>query len=191
MLQVAFRRMLVFTIGRCQTTDQDGVVTWNGIRHVKIRYVFTDRTADFMNNIGHRCYPIYLRTYSSLGHAKSDSILLVGVLVTLNDIPVSACTLLAGVFVTLNDIHLTTSTLLAGVSRKSFWTAYGVIWQTKVLPRLMSTPVNHWRESFTPHYIKHFVSGSITVCLLVLLTKQHYVCVYRDVFSMSDFGYES
>ena len=118
---MAFRRKLVFTIGRCQTTDQDGVVTWNGIRHAKIRYVFTDRTADFMNNLGHRCYPIYLRTYSSLGHAKSDSILLVGVLVTLNDIPVSACTLLAGVFVTLNDIHLTTSTLLAGVSRKSFW----------------------------------------------------------------------
>ena len=100
------------------------------------------------------------------------------VLVTLNDIPLSTCPLLAGVFVTLNDIHLTTCTLLAGVSRKSFWTAYGVIWQTKVLPRLMSTPVNHWRESFTLHYIKHFVCGSITVCLLVLLTIQHMCACY-------------
>ena len=48
MLQVAFRRKLVFTICRCQTTGEDGVITWNGIRHDTdtpklYKYAFTER----------------------------------------------------------------------------------------------------------------------------------------------------
>ena len=33
LLNVAFSRRLVFTIGRSQTTEEDGVITWNGIPH--------------------------------------------------------------------------------------------------------------------------------------------------------------
>lgn len=33
MLQVAFKRKLVFTIGRSRTTGKEGVVTWNDIHH--------------------------------------------------------------------------------------------------------------------------------------------------------------
>ena len=52
MLKVAFRRKLVFTIGRCQTTGEDGVVTWNGIRHDTniVWYVFTGLRTVCMKN---------------------------------------------------------------------------------------------------------------------------------------------
>jgi hypothetical protein len=33
LLNVAFSRRLVFTIGRSRTTGQDGVITWNDILH--------------------------------------------------------------------------------------------------------------------------------------------------------------
>ena len=33
LLNVAFSRRLVFTIGRSRTTGKDGVITWNDIHH--------------------------------------------------------------------------------------------------------------------------------------------------------------
>lgn len=33
LLNVAFSRRLVFTIGRSRTTGQEGVITWNDIHH--------------------------------------------------------------------------------------------------------------------------------------------------------------
>ena len=33
LLQIAFERKLVFTIGRSRTTGKEGVITWNDIHH--------------------------------------------------------------------------------------------------------------------------------------------------------------
>jgi deltex-like protein len=33
MLEIAFKRKLVFTIGNSRTTGQEGVITWNEIHH--------------------------------------------------------------------------------------------------------------------------------------------------------------
>ena len=38
LLNVAFSRRLVFTIGRSRTTGEDGVITWNDIHHKTRHY---------------------------------------------------------------------------------------------------------------------------------------------------------